>query len=46
MELKNNNLIVGIILLKLIRVTDERMKEQSSMKYLGNKYLEFQRTVK
>lgn len=43
---ENNNLIAGIILLKLMRITDERMKEQSTMKYLGNKYPEFQRAVK
>lgn len=47
MELKDNNLIVvSIILLKLMRITDERRKEQSSMKYLGKKYPEFQRAVK
>lgn len=47
LELKDNNLIVvSIILLKLMRITDERRKEQSSMKYLGKKYPEFQRAVK
>lgn len=46
-ELKDSNLIVvGILLLKLMRITDERRKEQRSMKYLGKKYPEFQRAVK
>jgi len=47
LELKDSNLIVvGIILLKLTRITDERRNEQSSMKYLGKKYPEFQTAVK
>lgn len=35
----------GIILLKLIKIIDGRIKAQSSIKYLGNKYPKFQRAV-